>query len=303
MKRFNFTALVVVLFCWAMAAQSQSTSSAHELTADQIVSMTQAGVSDNEIVALLHKNNQPFDLTPEKIIALKKDNVSEAVIQAMLDPKSAPPQPQTLLVTATISPTVNPSGATIPVGGGPSGDPDNPLTPHDSGIYIFANGKMTELDRAAYQEHKITGAFAALITYGLAPTRIKAEISGAHAEIQTADAAPVFYFYFDDKPAGLGKSQIVLLSNPGQFVLVKLHSGPRNRELTVGSMELFGSSIGTDLKSQIPFKSERVKPGLYKITLNHPLKQGEYCFFASAVNAGTALPTDIYDFGITAGGQ
>lgn len=291
-------AVLAVLLCWASAALSQSSSSTPDLTVEQVISMSQAGVSDNVILSLLRKSNQPFDLTPEKIIELKKDNVSEVVIQTMLDPKYVPPQPQAL--TVTLSPSVNPSGATIPVGATVTGDPDDPLIPHDSGIYIFAHGKMTELDRAAYQEHKITGAFAALITYGLAPTRIKAEISGAHAEIQTDDAAPVFYFYFDDKPAGLGKSQVVLLSNPGQFVLVKLHSGPRNRELTVGSMELFGSSIGTDLKSQIPFKSKRVKPGLYKITLNHPLKQGEYCFFASAVNAGTAMPTDIYDFGVKA---
>ena len=296
MKRLTFTAHVVVLLCWAMAAQSQSTSSTQELTVDQIISMSQAGVSDNVILSLLRKNNHPFDLTPERIIELKKANVSEAVIQTMLDPKYVSPQPQAL--TVTVSPTVNPSGATIPVGATVTGDPNDPLSPHDSGIYLFSQGKMIELDRAAYQEQNVTAGITTLITFGLAPTKLKAEIPGRQAEIQTADASPVFYFYFDDKPAGLGKSQIIRLSNPSQFVLLKLHVGKQNREITVGSVALYGSSVGTDLKSRIPFKSHRVRSGLYKITLEQPLKSGEYCFVASAVNAGAAMPTDIYDFGI-----
>ena len=297
MKRLTFTVPVVVLLCWTMAAQSQSPSSAQELTVDQVVSMTQAGVSDTVIVALLHKNNRPFDLTPERIIELKKNHVSEAVIQTMLDPRYVPPQQA---MTVTLSPSVNPSGATIPVGATVTGDPNDPLSPHDSGIYLFSQAKMVELDRAAYQEHSVTAGITTLITFGLAPTKLKAEIPGKQAEVQTADAGPVFYFYFDDKPAGLGKSQIIRLSNPSQFVLLKLHVGKQNREIIVGSVAIYGSSVGTDLKSRVPFKSQRIRSGLYKITLDRPLIPGEYCFVASAVNAGTAMPTDIYDFGIKA---
>lgn len=298
MKIVYLKAVLAVLLFWASAALSQSNSSTPDLTVDQVISMSQAGVSDNVILSLLRKNNHPFDLTPEKIIELKKDTVSEVVIQTMLDPKYVPPQPQAL--TVTLSPSVNPSGATIPAGATVTGDPDDPLSPHDSGIYLFSQGKMVELDRAAYQEQNVTAGITALITFGLAPTKLKAEIPGKQAEIQTADASPVFYFYFDDKPAGLGKSQLIRLSNPSQFVLLKLHIGKQNREITVGSVAIYGSSVGTDLKSRIPFKSHRVRSGLYKIMLDQPLKPGEYCFVASAVNAGTAMPTDIYDFGVKA---
>lgn len=154
MKRLTFTVPVVVLLCWTMAAQSQSPSSAQDLTEDQIISMSQAGVSDNVILSLLRKNNHLFDLTPEKIIELKRASVSEAVIQTMLDPKYVSPQPHAL--TVTVSPTVNPSGATIPAGATVTGDPNDPLSPHDSGIYLFSQGKMIGLDRAAYQEQNMT---------------------------------------------------------------------------------------------------------------------------------------------------
>jgi hypothetical protein len=300
MKKSRVPAVLVVLIGWVAVAQSQLTPASSEVTVDQIVSMSQESVSDNVILALLHKNNRSYDLTPEKIIELKKDQVSEVVIQTLLDPKYIPPQPQAqaLAVTTTISPAANPSGATIPVGGTAAGDPNDPLSPHDSGIYLFSEGKMTELDRAASQAQKVTGVLATTFTFGLAPVKFKAEIPGVHAEIQTPDANPVFYFYFDDKPAGLGKSRIITLSSPYQFVLLKLHVANENRELTAGSTAFYGSSVGTDLKSRIQFKSERIRPGLYKITLEQPLKPGEYCFLASAGNAGAAMPTDIYDFGI-----
>jgi hypothetical protein len=53
------------------------------------------------------------------------------------------------------------------------------------------------------------------------------------------------------------------------------------------------------------FKSERMRAGLYKVTIPG-LKPGEYCFFASAGNVTSAGPvavtttagTDIFDFGV-----
>lgn len=291
-------AALLALFAAGSTLYAQETSASADVTVEQIVSMSQAGISDSVILALLHKQNRPFDLTPERIIQLKGEKVSEAVIQAMLDPHYASPPAQALAVTATISPYSNPSGITIPVGGKVSGDPNDPINPHDSGIYLFSQGKMNELERTSYQALKVTGSWAEIITYGFAPTRIKAEVPGAHAGIQAEDPSPVFYFYFEDKPAGLGKSRLINLSTPAQFVLLKMRIVKNQREVKVGSVAIYGSSFGTDLKSQIAFKSERLETGLYKVTVEGPLRPGEYCFLASSANAGAAMPTDIYDFGI-----
>jgi hypothetical protein len=59
----------------------------------------------------------------------------------------------------------------------------------------------------------------------------------------------------------------------------------------------------------IPFKSERIRAGLYKVKVDE-LKEGEYCFLASsggmvaagpygAYGAGAASSADIFDFGIS----
>jgi hypothetical protein len=111
----------------------------------------------------------------------------------------------------------------------------------------------------------------------------------------------------------LGKTEFEPLSSPNQFVLVKLNVGKNNREVNMGSISTIHTSVGTDAKSQVAFKTERVRPGLYKVTLAQPIRQGEYCFLASATGSdgprdpdpathgfpANAVTTDIFDFGVT----
>jgi hypothetical protein len=98
------------------------------------------------------------------------------------------------------------------------------------------------------------------------------------------------------------------LSNPNQFALLKLEVNKNNRETTVGQFSALGSSSGSDSRSMIAFKSERIRTGLYKVTVDS-LKAGEYCFLASgntmvatpmgAYGAGASSPADIFDFGVS----
>ena len=53
----------------------------------------------------------------------------------------------------------------------------------------------------------------------------------------------------------------------------------------------------------IGIKSERLRAGLYKVTMNVPLQVGEYCFLASsgalgAYGAGAGGAGDLFDFGV-----
>jgi hypothetical protein len=76
----------------------------------------------------------------------------------------------------------------------------------------------------------------------------------------------------------------------------------------VGQFSSLGSSSGADAKAMIQFKSERLRPGLYKVTMES-LKNGEYCFVASSSGTGvqgpyaamamTNVATDIFDFGVS----
>lgn len=254
------------------------------------------------------------------MIRLKKAKVSDAVVKVMLDPKAdlGSSAPQTMVVPRQVIPGVtvlNPSGATPSVGSNAAGDVNDPLAPHDSGIYLYAKDrdgkpKMIVLERAAYQGAKTGGMLATAMTYGIKKTKTKAIIPGARAGIRVNDASPTFYFYFDDKQAGLGKTYFGVgnLSNPNQFALVKLEVKRSDRETIIGEYGAFGASSGTDSNAMIQFKSERIRAGLYRVTVSD-MKPGEYCFLASggmimtgpaaAYGAGVTTGTDIFDFGVS----
>jgi len=164
---------------------------------------------------------------------------------------------------------------------------------------------MIVLERAAYQGAKTGGRFASALTYGIKKIKTRAVIPGPKASLQVHDALPVFYFYFEDKAAGLGKTYFGVgsLSNPNQFALLKLEIKKNNRETVVGEQGAFGSASGSDAKSMVLFKSERIRTGLYKVTPSQPMEPGEYCFLASAgmmgaPMAGAAAAADIFDFSV-----
>lgn len=185
------------------------------------------------------------------------------------------------------------------------------MTPHDSGIYVYSVdpvGKphMTMLERAAYQGTKTGGAFASALTYGAVKAKTKAILPGRTASIRSGDSQPVFYFYFEDKAAGLGRGGLFAggtVSNPNQFTLLKLSVDKHNRSTEIGAFSMWGASSGSQEKSMIFFKAARLAPGLYKVQPDTALKQGEYCFVASfsgagAYGSGATFANDIFDFGI-----
>lgn len=298
------------------------------LTVDGVISMVQAGLSDDVIIARLRKEDKGFDLTPDEMIRIKNAKVSDVVLRTMLDPKAAvntpasaisavPPSivvstPNIPMIPGIRSPGV--SGATPAPGSEAKGDPNDPMTPHDSGIYLMTkdrDGKpqMTVLERASYQGSKSGGYLGSAMTYGIVKAKTKAVIPGPRANLRVSESSPVFYFYFEDKQTGLGKTYFGVgnLSNPNQFSLLKLEVNKQNRESTVGSFSSLGSSSGADAKAMVSFKSERLRPGLYKVSVEG-LKNGEYCFVASS-NSGVSSPyaamamtnaaSDIFDFGVT----
>jgi hypothetical protein len=293
------------------------TAKPQALTVDGVLSMVQAGLSDDVIIARLRKQAQPFDLTSDDMIRLKQGKVSDAVLKVMLDPKAdltpAPPTPTPVVVQSPVVPGVaRPSGAT-PGSGDATGDPNDPMVPHDSGIYLFTKDRqgkpeMIVLERASYQGAKSGGFFGSAMTYGAVKAKTKAVIPGPHASLQVSETSPVFYFYFDDKQAGLGKTYFGVgsLSNPNQFVLLKLEVKKSDRETVIGKYSVWGSSSGSDAGATIPFKTERLRTGLYKVTVDG-MQQGEYCFYASSGSTTTAggpvamtttTGTDIFDFGV-----
>jgi hypothetical protein len=304
--------IAVSLLIFALTLASATlTAQSKPVSTDDVIAMTAAGLSDQIIIAKIKAQNKPIDLSTEAMVTMKKAKVSDSVITALIDPTAAVnvATPTSVVVSSSLMPAGKPSGATS----GMAGDPSDPLSPHDSGIYVFSTGHdgkptMVILERTAYQGSKTGGMFASAMTYGIAKAKSKAIIPGKAAGIRVGDAQPVFYFYFDDKAAGLGGSSYFgaqNISNPNQFGLVRLEVEKNSRQAEIGEFSMWGASSGNNKKETVPFKSERLKPGLYKVTIDGPLKKGEYCFISAPVAtssyagiAGTTSATNIFDFGV-----
>jgi hypothetical protein len=60
------------------------------MTVDDVIKMLDAGLSEDIILAKIHSSGQSFDLSTDDLVRLKKAKASDAVMKAMMEPKSAP---------------------------------------------------------------------------------------------------------------------------------------------------------------------------------------------------------------------
>lgn len=78
MRLRGFAAVVVAACAFAFP------SSAVALTSDQVIELAKGGVSEAVILAVIARDNTPFDLDAAQLVALKQQGVSDAIVMAML---------------------------------------------------------------------------------------------------------------------------------------------------------------------------------------------------------------------------
>jgi hypothetical protein len=87
--------LLILLMCLLFAPTS-SLPQNHALpppvggiTFEQVIRLSQSGLSDDVIIAQIKKRPQPFDLSTDQLIQLKTAKVSDRIIQTMMVPSSS----------------------------------------------------------------------------------------------------------------------------------------------------------------------------------------------------------------------
>lgn len=269
-------------------AVPSSTSDPNVLTNKSVIEMVAAKLPEEVIITRIQTSKTNFDLSTPALVELNNSGVSANIVKAMMTPKSAPP------------PAVDP-----PKEPPPPPDPNDPTAPHESGIYVYserASGKkMMLLEPTVYTQGKSGGVFASAMTYGIAKIKWKAVVRNPRANVRFSDASAVFYFYFEEKSAGLSHAGSGT-STPNEFTLLRFDVKGDTRETVVMKMNAFGSSSGTEDKANAPFTSTKIAPGVYKVVPNTPLKPGEYAFISAAVSGafapGAASANRLFDFGV-----
>lgn len=283
--------LAFALLCPLVTAQQA-------LNNDGVIKLVKAGLSESLIIDTINASPANYDTSANGLIALKAAGLTDKEIAAIVMKSSG--------AGAAASTTANSNTAsTAPAGT----DPDDPTAPHEAGIYIYsasapAGSKMTMLEPNVYTQGKTGGMFTSALTYGIAKIKTKAILRGAHANTRITDDQPVFYFYFEQRSAGLSNASTAFgsTSTPNEYTLLKFDIKKDTRETLIGSMNAFGASGGTDDKSVVGFTYKRLRPGVYKVSLNSPLQPGEYGFISSGGSFGVgpyggATNSRVFDFG------
>ena len=259
---------MVVAFC--LGATFVADAQDEMMTNDEVISLTGAGLNKSLIVDKIRSSKSRFDLSTDALIKLKKAGVDDAVVAAMLQAKSG----------ATTASSVAQVGTA-------AGDPNDPLSPHDFGIYMFEekNGAkvMTQLTPNVSAQNRTGGMFTSRLTYGIGKVKTKANLPGTTAQLQIKEAQPVFYFYLDAKSGGLNTSSGIP-STPNEFALVKFNVRSDNREVTIGKSNAFGGKGGLSDEYVVAYAADNLGNGIFKVTPTTSLKNDEYGFYL--INSG-----------------
>lgn len=278
----------------AMTIGLSSVARAQEtMTNEEVISLTKAGLAGSVIIGKIRTSKTNFDMSTDALIKLKQSGVGDDVVTAMLEAKSG-------VSTATV-PVVNTSGAAA---ANPAGDPNDPMSKHNYGIYLFeekdSTRKMTQLKPNVSAQNRTGGLFTSQLTYGIGKVKTKANLPGRNANLQLTNTAPVFYFYLDITSGGLNTASGIP-SDPNEFTLVRFNIRSDNREVTIGKQNAFGGKGGLSDEYVVQFKAEDLGNGIFRISPAAALPKGEYGFYlvnSGNSNASAAIGAKFFDFGV-----
>lgn len=249
----------------------------------QVMDLVKGGFSESLIVDLvLAAKNKRFDVTTPALIELKNAGVSERILAAMIG-GAAPPSSNA---------DGDRAGASGPI--------------RQSGIYFEDETGLTQLEPTVFSGGKTGGFLTSALTYGLVKSKWKAVVRSPRASLRIHTALPVFFFYFDTSGSGVsnsGLSNPVALfnaSSPNEFVLARMDVSRKERSLIVGEFGSLGSTTGTRSEDTVSLNIEKIQSGVYRVTPEAPLTEGEYCFFyaAGASSFVAAGAGRLFDFGV-----
>jgi len=281
MKRLaSFLALVFLLAPSAARCQEP----AKRLSNQDIIGMTQLGLSDDVIIAKIRtaSANGPdglaFDTTVDGLKVLKDAHVTDAVIKVMIDPS----QPTPVIVAA---------GAPVAL------DPNFP--PPEVGVYWKNGAAFVLIQGRAIDQAKVGGRAGSYFTDGMRNQHWDATLDGPVSANIVKERRPTFFFYVPDG------------NDASDYVLIRLNKKGDRREFQVGSFGgVSGGKSGVKRDKEVAYKAEHVAIRTYRVTLDEDLKPGEYAFFMGTGTSqtmsgarggnrsGGAATGRIYDFSI-----
>ena len=243
------------------ASQTQATPPAAApvpakgLTVDNVIKLSQAGLSNNVIIGKIKKNGQAFDLSPDELLQLKTAKVNDRVIEVMMDPSKA---------DAALTPA--PAAATSAA--------VDPSIPTEVGVYSRKQGDKTWNEvPPEVVNWKTGGVMKSIATYGV----VKGDVNG-HIQGKTSQTI------------ASTTTEFLIVASEGvaltEYQLLHLHQHGDNREFRTVTGGVFHASGGAT-RDLLKFDGKKTSPRHYLVMLPAEVQKGEYAFMPPGAVAST----------------
>ncbi len=263
-------------------AQDGVGASSEVLTNEKVITMTRAGLPASIVVKKIQASKCNFNTSTEELIRLKKENVPDVVIEAMLQCSGGTAAGELRIAGR---PTSSPSSTSTT-----TGSFSYPLPP-DKGAYLWDGDNL----RLLYQSTvpSVGSNFWRRIT-PFVKDKIELQLIGAHAKAQFGSSQPTILV------SGL---QEVIPGVPSYRWLYVKSGGMMKDRRIVGTYDVggfFGSVRMVD--NEIECEIKKIGEMIYAIMPLKPLSDGEYGLVQvpklAEVSSKPSFAPPIWDFGI-----
>ena len=213
-----------------------SGASAQRFDNDSVVALRHAGLGANTIIAKVNSLPCAYDVSTDALIALKKADVADDVIAAMVARCDAAAHAPSAVVNSA-----------------------DPASPHPPGIYVMqdwlAAPQMQLMRPSKASAIKVSGNGSILLPYVG-----KLALPDEQSRIGVKNHRPTFYFYFlpgDDKVSDFGTPNSVAAQSPDEFSLVRFKVKKGERDVGIGKVSIYSSRRGIDPKEGHPVRRDR----------------------------------------------
>jgi hypothetical protein len=239
-----FTALWIGFFTWIPVASGQAPSRARSsataggLTAEDVIKLAKAGLSEDIIIQQIRKNGRVFDLSTDQLIALKTANVSDRIVQVMLDPSKADAAAPTPAVSKLVAP------APVAVKHAPE-----PALPTEVGVYAKKQGQWVEVPPELVY-WKTGGVMKTIATAGIRHGDVNGHVPGARSHISLASPLELLIV----APEGVALNE---------YQLLRLRGNKDNREFRTVTGGILHAQSGSE-RDVVALTARRSRAGCTK---------------------------------------
>jgi len=245
------------------------------LTVEDVIKLAKAGLSEDIIIQQIKRKGHAFNLTTDQLIALKAANISDRIVEAMLDPAQAD-APLTAARAARTSMPL-PAPAAPPIVAAP---PTDTALPTEVGVYAASHGAWTEVPPEIVY-WRTTSALKTIATAGILHGNLNGHVMGVSSS--TSLTAPLELLIVAPEGVALAEYQ-----------LIHLHASKDSREFRTVTGGVLHTQSGS-FRDMVPFDGKKLAARVYQVTFPSSAGPGEYGVLPVTSNNGSGK---IYSFRI-----